>query len=272
MEKYSDLQVLVAKKADVGRGQRVLDAGTGPGGLLAIRLAEFVGEDGLVVALDYEREYISDIKDAIAKSAFSERISFLLADLRCIPIRSCSIDAAVSLDAVQNMYGNDLDVEKVVKDYIEESMRIVKSGRKVVVGTRYPVPRNKAQEVYIELRLFESKLEYVLWAEQARYYFEHELVSWFEKAGLQEIQAEIIEHNIPYPRDPWRIRANDRIKSRLKQVKPHARRVRLEEKYRELLRKLNQYGEEWLPTLLLAGTKASKNGQTVLKSKAGVLM
>lgn len=136
-----------------------------------------MGEDGQVVALDYEREYISDIKDAIAKSAFSERISFVLADLRFIPIRGGSIDAAVSLDTLQNMYGNDLDVEKVVKDYIEESMRIVKSGRKVVVGTRYPIPRNKAQEVYIELRLFEFGLEYVLWGEQARYYFEHELVS-----------------------------------------------------------------------------------------------
>lgn len=257
MEKYSDVQVLVAKTAGVGRGQWVLDAGTGPAALLAVRLAEFVGEDGLIIAVDYEREYTTAIGDAITKSGFSERISFLLADLKYIPIQDCSIDAAVSLDTVQNMYGNNVEVEKVVKYYIEESMRIVKSGRKVVVGTRYPIPTNRAQEVYTELRLFESKLEYILWGEQSRYYFEHELVSWFSKSGLLDVKAEIIEHNIPYPRVPWRIRANERISRRLKQVESYDRRVNMEREYRRLLEKLEKHGEEWLPTLLISGTKVS---------------
>jgi len=60
----------------------------------------------------------------------------------------------------------------------------------------------------------------------------------------------------------------NRIESRLRQVKLQARRVRLEEKYHELVRKLDEYGEEWLPTLLIAGTKASKNGQTGFNSEA----
>mgnify|MGYP001116239667 CR=1 FL=1 len=217
MVSYKDLQILVAKKANVDKGQWVLDAGTGPSAFLAICLAELVGKDGLVIAVDYERSYIPAIKDAIAKSGFSERIAFLLADLRHIPLRDCSIDAAVSLDTLQNMYGNGLNVEKVVKDYIEESVRIVKPGRKVVVGTRYPVPRNKAQEVYVEFRLFDSKLEYSLWGEQSRYYFEHELISWFKKAGLQDVESKVIEYNIPYPRDE---RYGDKVNSQLKQVEP----------------------------------------------------
>lgn len=254
MVRYKDLQILVAKKAGLGKGQWVLDAGTGPSAFLAICLAELVGKDGLVIAVDYERSYIPAIKDAIAKSGFSERIAFLLADLRYIPLRDCSIDAAVSLDTLQNVYGNGLDGEKIVKNYIEESVRIVKLGRKVVVGTRYPVPRNKAQEVYMEFRLFGSKLEYVLWGEQSRYYFEHELVSWFKKAGLQGIEAEIIEHNIPYPRD-IRINGNEKISTRLKQVKPYAMRAKLKEEFHQLLEKLEKYGEEWLPTLSVWGTK-----------------
>jgi len=251
---YNDIQVLVANKVGMGRGKCVLDAGTGPSALLAIRLAALVGADGQVIAVDYEKEYVSLIKNAIARSGLSERITFLLGDLRYIPIRDSSIDAAVSLDTVQNMYGNNIEVEKVVKDYIKESARIVKSGGKVAVATRHPVPRNKAQEVYLELRLFGGKLEYTLWGEQARYYFENELVSWFVKAGLKNTEAEVIEHNIPYP-DEVRARSNVRIGSRLKQVKSRARRANLEKEFHELLKNLEEHGEEWLPTLLVVGTR-----------------
>ncbi len=222
--------------------------------MLAINLARLVGKDGLVIAVDYGKGYISNIKDAISKSGFSERISFILSDLRHIPLKDHSIDAAVSLDTIQNMYGNTLNVEDVVKGYIGESTRVVKAGGKVVVGTRNPIPRNKTQEVYLELRNFEMKLEYVLWGEQSRYYFEHELMSWFKKAGAHEVEVEIREHNIPYPSDA-RIYANSRINDRLKQVEPNYMRVKLEEEFQRLLEKLEMYGEEWLPTLLLSWKK-----------------
>ncbi len=255
VKRYSDIQILVAKKAVIDREQWVLDGGTGPDAFLAIRLAEIVGRSGLVIAVDYERTYVSKIKDAIARSKLSDIISFVLADLRYTLIRDCCLDAAVSLDMVQNMYGNDFDVEEVVKDYIKESTRIVKSGRKVVVGTRQPVPRNKAQEVYMEFRLFDSKLEYTLWKEQCKYYFEHELISWFEKAGLQDVETEIIEHNIAYPRE-YRIGGIDRTNTRLKLLKSD-NIAKLEEKFQVLLKKLDEYGEEWLPTLIIAGTKVT---------------
>jgi len=258
MGSYHDIHIQVAKKAGIGKGHFILDAGTGPAALLAIRLAGLVGGDGLVIAVDYEKGYISNIKDAISKSEFPERISFLVSDLRHIPMRDNSIDAAISLDTIQNMYGNNIDVEDIVKGYIVESTRVVKAGGRVVVGTRHPIPRNKAQEVYYELRIFESKLEYVLWGEQSRYYFEHELMSWFKKAGAQGAETEIMEHNIPYPSDA-RIRANGRINDRLKQVEPHATRVKLEGEFRKLLEKLERHGEEWLPTLLLWWTKGESS-------------
>lgn len=113
-------------------------------------------------------------------------------------------------------------------------------GGKVVVGTRHPIPRNKAQEVYFELRIFEKKLEYILWGEQSRHYFEHELLSWFKKAGAQEVEAEVMEHNIPFPSDA-RKHANDRIDGRLKQVEPHSVRAKLEEEFRKLLEKSETY-------------------------------
>lgn len=252
IETYCAVQDLVAKKGYVSRGRLVLDSGTGPCAFLAIRLAEFVGLSGLVIAVDYEREYGSSIKDAIDKSGFSKRISFLLADLRCIPIRDGALDASVSLDTIQNMYGNDVDVERVVKAYIEESARTVRSGGKVVVGTRHPVPRNKAQEVYIELRLFDSKLEYLLWGEQSRFYFEHELVSWLKKAGLKDVKAEIIEHNLPYKRDIEKRTA--KISKLLQQLKPPTESVRLNEEHQKLIHIVETHGEEWLPTLIVTGT------------------
>ena len=254
MKTYRDLQILVSKEAKVDKRWSVLDAGTGPAAYFAVRLAEIVGDQGLVVAIDYEREYASRIKEAIADSGFSETISFILADVGYIPIRDCSLDAAVSLHAVENMYGNAVDVEEVVKEYIRESARIVRSGRRVVVGTSYPIPRNKSQQIFIELRLFEGKIEYFLWGEQSRYFFEHELVSWFEKAGLENVEAKIIDHSIPYPRDV-RNRGNERIIRRLKQVKPKPRKAKLQKEFRQLLKNLQEHGEEWAPTLLVSGTK-----------------
>ena len=253
MKTYRDLQILVAKQANVGKGLSVLDAGTGPSAYFAVRLAEIVGNRGLVVAVDYEGECASRIKEAIADSGFSETISFILADVRCIPIRDCSLDAAVSLHAVENMYGNALDVEEVVKEYIGESARIVKSGGKVVVGTGYPVPRSRSQQTFIELRLFEGKIEYYLWGEQSRYFFEHELVSWFDKAGLENVEAKIIDHSIPYPKDV-RKHGNERITRRLKQIKPKPRKAKLQTEFQQLLKNLQEHGEEWAPTLLVSGT------------------
>jgi ubiquinone/menaquinone biosynthesis C-methylase UbiE len=254
MKMYRDLQILVAKKANVGEGQIVLDAGTGPSAFFATCLAELVGKNGLVVAVDREREYVSRIKEAIVRSGFSDVISFILADLRYIPIGDDSLNSIVSLHTLENMYGNFDDVEKEARQYIEESTRIVKSRGKVVVGTGYPVPRNRAQETFIELRLFESKLEHLLWGEQRRYFFEHEVISWFEKAGLENVEAKIIEHNIPYPRDV-RKHSNERITRRLKQVKIELKRDKLQKEFHELLKKLQEHGEEWLPTLLVSGTK-----------------
>ena len=254
MKTYGNLQILVAKEANVSEGLSVLDAGTGPSAYFAVRLAEMVGNLGLVVAIDYEGEYVSRIKEAIANSGFSETISYILADVRCIPIRDCSMDAAVSLHAVENMYGNAVDVEEAVKEYIAESARIVKSGGRVVVGTGYPVPRNKSQQTFIELRLFEGKIEYFLWGEQSRYFFEHELVSWSKKAGLENVEAKIIDHSIPYPGDV-RKHGNERITRRLKQVKPEPRKAKLQKEFQRLLRNLEEHGEEWAPTLLVLGTK-----------------
>lgn len=72
MKTYRDLQILVAKGASVDKGLFLLDAGTGPSAYFAVRLAEIVGNRGLVVAIDYEREYVSRIKEAIANSGFCD--------------------------------------------------------------------------------------------------------------------------------------------------------------------------------------------------------
>lgn len=119
-------------------------------------------------------------------------------------------------------------------------------------GTGYPVPRSKCQRTFIELRLFESKVEYFLWGKQSRYFLEHELVSWSEKAGLENVEAKIIDRSIPYPRDVGK-HGNERITRRLKQVKP--RRAKLQTEFQQLLTNLQEHGEEWAPTLLVSGTK-----------------
>jgi len=77
MEGYRDIQFLVAKKAGIGKGHIILDTGTGPAALLAIRLTGLVGKDGLVIAMDNEKEYIPNIKDAISKSGFPSQFSVL---------------------------------------------------------------------------------------------------------------------------------------------------------------------------------------------------
>jgi len=257
---YADVQILTAKKAQIRNGDRVLDCGTGPAASLALRLAKLVGEKGKVVAIDCEREYIPKIKDAIAKSSLSNRVSFLVADLRYTPIRDSSMDASLSLDTVQNMHGNGGNPEDTVKAYIKESARAIKSGGKLVVGTRFPVPRNVAQRAYMEYRLFSRKLEYALWKEISRYYFEHELISWFNEARLRDTEVDIIEHKILFPRD-FLSRRRERVGPSLDKVAARSTREELRKEFHKLLKTTEKYGEEWLPTLLISATKTGRSAR-----------
>lgn len=251
---YGELQALIADKVGIGKGQTILDAGTGPGASLAIRLADIVGKNGMVVAVDYSRSYVGAIKKAIIKSGFKSRISFLLSDLRYMPLKDGSLDAVVSFDAVQDMHDVETEAQSVTRSFLMESARVVKLGRRVVVGTRYPVPRNSAQEAYLKLRLFERELEYMLWRERARYYLDSELALLFQEAGLQQIRTEVIEHSIPYPND-WQKYNISRIRNRLTKVQPHTEKARLKKEFHSLLKEIEKYGEEFPPTLIVVGAR-----------------
>jgi len=68
------------------------------------------------------------------------------------------------------------------------------------------------------------------------------------------VEAKIIDYSIPYPTDV-RKHGKERITRRLKQLKPKPRKAKLQTQFHELLRNLEEHGEEWAPTLLVSATK-----------------
>jgi demethylmenaquinone methyltransferase/2-methoxy-6-polyprenyl-1,4-benzoquinol methylase len=85
---------------DPDPGTRVLDLGCGPG-LTLPDLADRVGADGAVYALDAAPGMLAEAADRVRESTLADRVSVLGGDARRLPFAAGSVDAVVAFDVLE---------------------------------------------------------------------------------------------------------------------------------------------------------------------------
>src|SRR4029453_17382432 len=114
------------RSADIRPGWSVLDAGAGNGVFLPL-MAELLGAEGHIEALDLAHENVEAIERLIPGQQFACPISARTGDMTALPYEAGTFDAVWSANATQ--YLSDQELAKA----IEEFCRVVKPGGRVAV-------------------------------------------------------------------------------------------------------------------------------------------
>ncbi len=128
------------------RGDRVLDAGCGTG-RLAIALADLVGEDGDVKAVDVSPAMLRQAARQVARTQLRGRIDLRQADLRHLPFADQSFQGAVA----------SLVLELLDQDGLQEALRelrrvVAPGGRIVLAALAEELPYGRTLSFYLVLR------------------------------------------------------------------------------------------------------------------------
>jgi radical SAM protein with 4Fe4S-binding SPASM domain len=129
----------------LGKGEKVLDIGSGEG-LEAVIAAMMVGEEGLVIGLDFTDEMLQNAEQNARKCKL-KNLKFIKGEAEKIPFPSSYFDTAIS-NCVINLVG---DKRKAV----EEIFRVLKEGGRVLISdivSEKPLPK----EVKEDSRLWSS--------------------------------------------------------------------------------------------------------------------
>jgi arsenite methyltransferase len=102
-------------------GERILDAGCGPGFYTA-ELLDQVGEDGFVVAVDASPQMLAVAEH---RSAGRANVSFDEADVTSLPVEDASVDRAVSVQVLE--YVIEVDMA------LAEMLRVLRPGGRAVI-------------------------------------------------------------------------------------------------------------------------------------------
>jgi ubiquinone/menaquinone biosynthesis C-methylase UbiE len=166
---YTTILRSIIQDVGIDLGMRVLDVATGTG-VVCIEVAKTVGEQGLVLAVDYSK---SMLKQAVkkAKASDSHNVNFVLADAHNLPFLDDHFDVVTSCFAFAFLS----NPQKAAK----EMVRVVRAGGKVasVEWERPPLD---------------------FWAEQRERagihdFPESELVKILYNSGLRKIQTKRIQ-------------------------------------------------------------------------------
>lgn len=106
-------------------GISLLDVGCGPG-TDTITLAPLVGEDGLVVGMDYDESMIKEANERGQAGRITTRIQHLVADALSIPFKSNSFDVCMA----ERLFQHVADTQSVIK----EMVRVTKAGGRIAVA------------------------------------------------------------------------------------------------------------------------------------------
>jgi demethylmenaquinone methyltransferase/2-methoxy-6-polyprenyl-1,4-benzoquinol methylase len=174
-------------------GSRGLDAGCGIGSN-ALRLAEAVGPQGHVAALDISTEFLACAKEAADKSGLSTRISLHEGDVSRLQFDDQSFDWVWSSDCVGYPFGQR-------RSALDEFVRVARPGGTIAilgwtfqqVLPGYPMleARLNANYARIASHVDEKKPEM---------HFMHSL-GWFEEKGLSDLAVQNFAGNIQAPLD-----------------------------------------------------------------------
>jgi ubiquinone/menaquinone biosynthesis C-methylase UbiE len=113
----------ILKVLDIKKGQNIADIGSG-GGYFAIRFAEIVGENGIVYAIDINKEFLSFVTESAKEKGF-ENIKPILYDGKKPNLPEKSLD----LIFIRNTYHHISD--RV--EYFRNASRFLKPNGKIVI-------------------------------------------------------------------------------------------------------------------------------------------
>jgi arsenite methyltransferase len=101
------------------RGERVLDLGCGPG-FLAVELAEEVGPDGHVTALDPSEPMLAIAREEVAARGLEDRITLTAGDAHELPFDAGTLDGVVAVQVLEHL--DDVpralaEIRRVLRDH-----------------------------------------------------------------------------------------------------------------------------------------------------------
>lgn len=168
------------RAAGIRPGWSMLDAGAGNGVFLPL-MAELLGVEGHIEALDLARENIEAIEGLIASQRFACPVSTRIGDITVLPYEAGTFDAVWSANVIQ--YLND----EVLTKAIGEFCRVVKPGGLVAVKeVDISVWQYQPQDPKLVWRLLDALSDDVQMSGAMR---GTRVSAWFRAAGLENVSA-----------------------------------------------------------------------------------
>lgn len=181
---------LVLRQAPVETASTVLEVGSGGHALSTVPLADALGPDGRVLAL--ERRRWGRFASIVGASRLGERIRPIAGDARRLPLRDRSLDLAVCLHGLRS-----LESEQNMVRVFREMLRVA---RALFLAESLPFARTPAQKAH--LRMYGLREEVIL-ARTGRkddiaYRPLATLRALVERAGGTVEQSDTVEVDLPH--------------------------------------------------------------------------
>jgi len=112
--------------AGVGKGDVVLDVGTGRGELLAIAIERGASR---AIGVEYADAAIPLARQTLDRHSIRERAEVVLGDARRLPLPDASVDVVAMLDVVEHLTPNELALA------VREAHRVLRRGGRIVIHT-----------------------------------------------------------------------------------------------------------------------------------------
>jgi arsenite methyltransferase len=168
------------RAAGIRPGWSVLDAGAGNGVFLPL-LAELLGSEGRIEALDLAPENVEAIEGLIASQHFACPISARTGDMTALPYETGTFDAVWSANVTQ--YLSDEDLTRAIHEFC----RVVKPGGLVAVKeVDISVWQYQPQDPKLTWRLLDALSDDRQMSGAMR---GTRLTAWFRAAGLENVSA-----------------------------------------------------------------------------------
>lgn len=170
---------------------RGLDLGCGIG-LQSILLAEAVGPQGQVTAVDIDTEQLAYGKGLRVKAGYPENITFAAADMHWLPFRRVSFDWAWSADCVGYPSGDLIPL-------LSELKRVLAPGGSIILlvwSSQNFLPGYPFLEAWLNANC-SSYVPYLEKAPPANQYLN--ALRWFEELGLEEVSAQTFVGDVRAP-------------------------------------------------------------------------
>jgi cyclopropane fatty-acyl-phospholipid synthase-like methyltransferase len=236
MERIALVRDIGLKKEDT-----VLEVGCGRG-YFTIAAARFSKR---IIGLDLMNgmgryEWWKNFKEIISALNLKRKISGLKADAQIIPTRDCSISKVVAVHCIRNFKD-----KQAIQNTIREMYRVLSKDGEMVIVENIPVAKNKSQEAH--LALYKCKCKYS-WGDLF-YLSQEELLEMFRKAGLREVQSNVVDYNLSATPPSFYLNASLLKKEQIEKA---------QREYTEAIDMIKKYGENSPPALIIKATKHPK--------------